>query len=102
MFQGLFNQYAQIDDNGSELVQQVANVEMDGDGNDPMAGWDRNVNLEPCSASVLTTELETYLAKPLVPRADNFDILSWWRMNSPEYPTLGHMVKVYWQCLPQK
>lgn len=93
MFQGLFNQYAQMDDNSPKLVQQGTNVEMDGNGNDAMSDWDRHVNLIARFASVLTMELETCLAKPLVPRADNFDILSWWKMNSPKYPTLGNMVK---------
>jgi hypothetical protein len=37
------------------------------------------------------SELETFLKKPTIPRTDTFDILSWWKSNSMEYPTLSRI-----------
>ena len=39
----------------------------------------------------MPSELETYLAKPPILRGGQFDILSWWRSNSLEYPTISCM-----------
>ncbi|KAK2641841.1 hypothetical protein Ddye_023604 [Dipteronia dyeriana] len=34
------------------------------------------------------TELEYYLEEPIIPRVENFDILTWWKVNASKYPTL--------------
>ncbi|KAI9110294.1 hypothetical protein K1719_018736 [Acacia pycnantha] len=39
----------------------------------------------------MKTELEQYLEDPLLPSPDEFDILSWWRLNRLKYPTLSKM-----------
>ena len=33
-------------------------------------------------------ELDHYLENDLMPRTLDFDILTWWKANGPEYPTL--------------
>ncbi|KAJ1426684.1 Ribonuclease H-like superfamily [Sesbania bispinosa] len=38
-----------------------------------------------------TLELNEYLEEPLEPRVQEFDILSWWRINGFKYPTLSRM-----------
>ncbi|XP_026433085.1 zinc finger BED domain-containing protein RICESLEEPER 3-like [Papaver somniferum] len=43
---------------------------------------------------VQKSELEKYLEEPLLNKGSpkdefNFDILSWWKLNAPEYPTLS-------------
>ncbi|XP_028779151.1 zinc finger BED domain-containing protein DAYSLEEPER-like [Neltuma alba] len=39
----------------------------------------------------MKSELEQYLEDPLLPSAEEFDILSWWRLNRLKYPTLSTM-----------
>jgi hypothetical protein len=42
----------------------------------------------------IPSELETYLKKPTtIPRTDTFDILSWWKSNSMECPTLSGIAR---------
>ncbi|XP_027344716.1 zinc finger BED domain-containing protein DAYSLEEPER-like [Abrus precatorius] len=37
------------------------------------------------------SELDEYLEEPLLPRAKDFDILNWWRVNGFKYPTLSRI-----------
>ncbi|XP_044465418.1 zinc finger BED domain-containing protein RICESLEEPER 3-like [Mangifera indica] len=39
------------------------------------------------------SEFERYLADPMVSPHEGFDILEWWRANSPTYPTLAAMAR---------
>ncbi|KAF7843247.1 zinc finger BED domain-containing protein DAYSLEEPER-like [Senna tora] len=39
----------------------------------------------------IKSELDQYLEEPLLPRVEEFDILSWWRLNGLYYPTLSRM-----------
>ncbi|RLN05038.1 zinc finger BED domain-containing protein RICESLEEPER 1-like [Panicum miliaceum] len=39
------------------------------------------------------TELDRYLRDRLAPRAEGFDILSWWKAHSFEYPTVARMAR---------
>lgn len=37
------------------------------------------------------SELDEYLEEPLLTRVEEFDILSWWRVNGLKYPTLSRI-----------
>ncbi|KAK2634576.1 hypothetical protein Ddye_029368, partial [Dipteronia dyeriana] len=39
-------------------------------------------------ASQASSKLEYYLEEPVIPRVENFDILTWWKVNASKYPTL--------------
>ncbi|KAG7591764.1 hAT-like transposase RNase-H fold [Arabidopsis thaliana x Arabidopsis arenosa] len=41
--------------------------------------------------SDMKTELDQYLEENLIPRSEDFNVLSWWRVNSTNYPTLSKM-----------
>lgn len=41
--------------------------------------------------SEIKTELDQYLEETLTPRSEDFNVLSWWRLNSTNYPTLSMM-----------
>ncbi|ESQ35277.1 hypothetical protein EUTSA_v10009614mg, partial [Eutrema salsugineum] len=41
--------------------------------------------------SDIKTELNQYLDETLIPRSEDFDVLSWWRLNSNNYPVLSKM-----------
>ncbi|KAK2633939.1 hypothetical protein Ddye_028731 [Dipteronia dyeriana] len=44
-------------------------------------------------ASQASSKLEYYLEKPVIPRVENFDILTWWKVNAYKYPTLHCIAK---------
>ncbi|KAJ0091912.1 hypothetical protein Patl1_26502 [Pistacia atlantica] len=39
------------------------------------------------------SELERYLEEPNFPSVKDFDILTWWRVNTPKFPTLAKMAR---------
>ncbi|KAK9196947.1 hypothetical protein WN943_005080 [Citrus x changshan-huyou] len=39
------------------------------------------------------SELDCYLNEPKFPRVEEFDILAWWRVNTPKFPTLARMAR---------
>uniref|UniRef100_A0ACD5VXP9 Uncharacterized protein n=1 Tax=Avena sativa TaxID=4498 RepID=A0ACD5VXP9_AVESA len=41
----------------------------------------------------MKTELEVYLEQDLAPRADNFNILTWWKDNQVDYPILSKLAR---------
>ncbi|CAN1127216.1 Putative AC transposase [Linum perenne] len=43
--------------------------------------------------SLVTTELDHYLAEDVIPRTDDFDILMWWKLNGAKYPTLKDIAR---------
>ncbi|CAN1777424.1 Putative AC transposase [Linum perenne] len=43
--------------------------------------------------SSVTTELDHYLAEEIIPRAPDFDILLWWKLNGAKYPTLQRIAR---------
>ncbi|XP_031249043.1 zinc finger BED domain-containing protein RICESLEEPER 1-like isoform X1 [Pistacia vera] len=54
----------------------------------------------PCKSSerindvtLPTSELERYLEDSKFPAVTDFDLLAWWHVNSPAYPTLARMVR---------
>ncbi|XP_022868078.1 zinc finger BED domain-containing protein RICESLEEPER 1-like, partial [Olea europaea var. sylvestris] len=43
--------------------------------------------------SSVKIELDTFLNEPILSRLDDFDILTWWKVNSIKYPTLSRIAK---------
>ncbi|GJX88953.1 zinc finger BED domain-containing protein DAYSLEEPER-like protein [Tanacetum coccineum] len=37
------------------------------------------------------SELDQYLEESLLPRSHEFDVMRWWKLNEPKYPTLSKM-----------
>ncbi|KAG6470552.1 hypothetical protein ZIOFF_071626 [Zingiber officinale] len=48
---------------------------------------------DPITLVSKTSELDTYLGESVLPRAENFDILSWWKTNGVKYPNLLKMAR---------
>ncbi|KAG6501653.1 hypothetical protein ZIOFF_041536 [Zingiber officinale] len=48
---------------------------------------------DPITLISKTSELDTYLGESVLPRAENFDILSWWKTNGIKYPNLLKMAR---------
>ncbi|KAH7565010.1 hypothetical protein ACOSQ2_021272 [Xanthoceras sorbifolium] len=46
---------------------------------------------ELTSGQPMKSELDQYLEESLMPRAQEFDILDWWKLNQLKYPTLSKM-----------
>lgn len=95
VFQGLFNEYlqVQVNDNGPDPITQGNDDDMDAINQDPMAAWDKHVTLSAQSINIDSSELDLYLTKVPIRRTDQFNILAWWQMNSTEYPTLSRMAR---------
>ena len=91
VFQGLFKEYLQLNDNGSDPMSQGGDDDMAISGEDPMADWDQHVTLTARSTNLDSAELDSYLSKVPIRQSDQFNILAWWQTNSGEYPTLSHM-----------
>ncbi|XP_012081197.1 zinc finger BED domain-containing protein DAYSLEEPER [Jatropha curcas] len=41
----------------------------------------------------MTSELDQYLEESLLPRVQEFDVLSWWKLNKLKYPTLSKLAR---------
>ena len=39
------------------------------------------------------SEIEQYLEEPVFPRKENFNILEWWKANSPKFPIIGKIAR---------
>nr|GEU75749.1 zinc finger BED domain-containing protein DAYSLEEPER-like [Tanacetum cinerariifolium] len=39
------------------------------------------------------SELDQYLKESLLPRSHEFDVMRWWKLNEPKYPTLSKMAR---------
>ncbi|CAN1292402.1 Putative AC transposase [Linum perenne] len=44
-------------------------------------------------SSLVTTELDHYLAEDVIPITADFDILMWWKLNGAKYPTLKDIAR---------
>ncbi|XP_073220372.1 zinc finger BED domain-containing protein DAYSLEEPER-like [Cicer arietinum] len=62
-------------------------------GNDTMMKTDafQEVSLDESFFPQFKSELNEYLEEPLEPNVQEFDILSWWKINGSKYPTLSRM-----------
>jgi hypothetical protein len=44
-------------------------------------------------ATYVRTELDLYLEEPLMPRTQDLDIIQWWQITGPKYPTLRKIAR---------
>ncbi|KAH9757649.1 polypyrimidine tract-binding protein [Citrus sinensis] len=56
-----------------------------------MTGFDDYVNNGDCA--VVADELYSYLDEKVIPRMEDFNILSWWKTNANMYPTLARIAR---------
>ena len=56
-----------------------------------MTGFDDYVNNGDCA--VVADELDSYLDEKVIPRMEDFNILSWWKTNANRYPTLARIAR---------
>ncbi|KAL6606746.1 hypothetical protein ACP70R_042399 [Stipagrostis hirtigluma subsp. patula] len=89
----LFKEYSDLSASNEESAQQVGDIEMVTNENGRYADFDTYMSLSSHSSNEVPSELEMYLGKPPIPRSDKFDILSWWKNNSLEYPVLARIAK---------
>lgn len=52
---------------------------------------DLEIYISDLTSNQIKSELDQYLEEPLLPRVEEFDILSWWRLNRSNYPTLARV-----------
>ncbi|XP_041015937.1 zinc finger BED domain-containing protein DAYSLEEPER-like [Juglans microcarpa x Juglans regia] len=57
---------------------------------DGLSDFETYIN-EITSSQHMKSELDQYLEESLLPRAREFDILDWWKLNKLKYPTLSKM-----------
>ncbi|CAN0857886.1 Putative AC transposase [Linum grandiflorum] len=55
--------------------------------------WNSTYKMKRSRTTLVTTELDHYLADDLHPRSSNFDILNWWSVNGAKYPTLQQIAR---------
>uniref|UniRef100_A0A0A9HII7 HAT C-terminal dimerisation domain-containing protein n=1 Tax=Arundo donax TaxID=35708 RepID=A0A0A9HII7_ARUDO len=93
IFLELFKDYSQVNLCNQEATQQVNGVEVVAHASGRYADWDNHLSLNAHSTNEVPSELEAYLAKPLIPCCGKFNILAWWKSNSLEYPTLSRIAR---------
>ncbi|WOH05526.1 hypothetical protein DCAR_0624943 [Daucus carota subsp. sativus] len=58
---------------------------------DDISNFDVYISDEIAGTQHMKSELDQYLEEPLLPRTQEFDVLSWWKLNAQNYPTLSRM-----------
>ncbi|CAL5001121.1 unnamed protein product [Urochloa decumbens] len=89
----LFKDYSQVSPGNQDAAQQIATAEVVTNASGRYADWDQHLSENASSTTEVPSELDTYLKKGLIPRTETLDILSWWKSNSVEYPTLSRMAR---------
>ncbi|KAK9193428.1 hypothetical protein WN944_004125 [Citrus x changshan-huyou] len=56
-----------------------------------MTGFDDYVNNGDCA--VVADELDSFLDEKVIPRMEDFNILSWWKTNANRYSTLARIAR---------
>ncbi|KAL9160690.1 hypothetical protein ABFS82_08G217200 [Erythranthe guttata] len=77
-------------------TSSCASTVLDAFENDPLEMYDKYVATRSNSTTATvskTKELDIYLEERVLPRTENFDILSWWKTNGVKYPYLQKMAK---------
>ena len=82
-------------DNIGEGTSTCGNIDVQDDDDDKLSDFDKWYQ-QSCSSTILASqksELQSYLDEPVFPRKDDFDILGWWKANSPKFPILSKMAR---------
>ncbi|XP_047054529.1 zinc finger BED domain-containing protein RICESLEEPER 3-like [Lolium rigidum] len=87
----LFLAYAaEVEDLNS--MSQEQSGEETGLADDALSDFDEHIKLKKANSC---NELQRYLEEDFHPRTPDFDILKWWAVNSPRYPVLGNIARLY-------
>ncbi|KAK4252920.1 hypothetical protein QN277_011049 [Acacia crassicarpa] len=81
-------------DEGNEIMIKTEPFEEGSDGSiyiDTEGIEDFDIYISDISGNLIKSELDQYLEEPLLPREEELDILSWWRLNMSNYPTLSRV-----------
>ncbi|KAF6173787.1 hypothetical protein GIB67_030544 [Kingdonia uniflora] len=95
----LLTTYPELGDEGEVKTEPSQDSLIGGDGNGTLLSngdglMDFDVFISELSSSQPTkSELDQYLDESLLPRAQDFDILSWWKLNNLKYPILSRMAR---------
>ncbi|CAL5093664.1 unnamed protein product [Urochloa decumbens] len=89
----LFKDYSQVSPGNQDAAQQNPTAKVVTNASSRYADWDQHLSENASSTAEVPSELDTYLKKSLIPRTETLDILSWWKSNSVEYPTLFRMAR---------
>ena len=79
-------------DEPAASVQVAAQVDKD---QEDEAGilLDQYMMQQPIVSSQLCTELDLYLEEPALPRTQEVDIITWWKVGGMKYPTLQRIAR---------
>ncbi|KAI3988614.1 hypothetical protein MKX01_026978 [Papaver californicum] len=85
------------DEDGGEMVKTEEGMQVTSGGpllscEDDLLDFDMFIS-EMSSSQQTKSELDQYLEESLLPRAMDFDILSWWKVNHLKYPILSRMAR---------
>ncbi|KAK1280524.1 hypothetical protein QJS04_geneDACA024144 [Acorus gramineus] len=83
----LFTEYEAASSSGSSSAPSVSSL---GDKHSEFDQW--RMSAKPTTI-IPKSELDQYLDEPVFPRTEDFNILHWWKINSPKLPTLGRMAR---------
>jgi hypothetical protein len=89
----LYKDYSEQSQSNQGATQEIATTQVLTNSSNRFADWDQHLSSNASSITEVPSELETYLKKKTIPRFDTVDILSWWKSNSSEYPTLSKMAR---------
>ncbi|XP_071902621.1 zinc finger BED domain-containing protein RICESLEEPER 2-like [Coffea arabica] len=85
-----------VGDNIGEGTSSFSNKNIDvQDDDDKLSDFDKWYQ-QSCSSTILASQkskLQSYLDEPVFPRKNDFDILGWWKANSPKFPILSKMTR---------
>jgi hypothetical protein len=98
----LYKDYSEHSQGNQGATQEIATTEVLTNSSNRFADWDQHLSNNASSITEVPSELETYLKKKTIPRTGNFDILSWWKSNSIEYPHFQRWLVMSWQFLLQR
>ncbi|KAL3824514.1 hypothetical protein ACJIZ3_020543 [Penstemon smallii] len=70
----------------------IVKLEADSQDNGPGLS-DFDAFMKETTSQLSKSELDQYLEESLLPRVQEFDVLSWWKLNRMKYPTLSKMAR---------
>lgn len=88
-FGTLYNEYASNSPSNDHLsCQRVC----DGERNTEVSEFDHFIQATTVTHAT-KRDIDYYLEEPVLPRANNFDVLTWWKVNEGKYPILSKIAR---------
>ncbi|CAI9088879.1 OLC1v1023329C1 [Oldenlandia corymbosa var. corymbosa] len=91
---GLFNEYS-VGSSSLDQESSAANGSLSNARNgtrDRLRGFDKFLH-ETSTSQSMNSDLDKYLDEPVFPRNNDFNILDWWKVQTPRYPILSMMAR---------